>query len=188
MKSKFLFTATSALLLSAATLFGAPYQIDPSHSSVSFKVKHMMISNVSGNFGDFSGHYDLEKGTLKALEGTIKVASIDTGITKRDDHLKSADFFDVAKYPEMTFVMHKFHGSGVTGDLTLHGVTKSVTLDAEVSGQVKDPWGNTRSALSLTGKIKRSDFGLTWNKALETGGVVVGDSIKLDIELEGIAK
>lgn len=183
-----LIAASAALVLGSGSLFGALYNVDASHSSVGFKVKHMMISNVSGNFLKFGGSYDLDEGTLKALEGTIEVGSIDTGIEKRDAHLKNEDFFDAAKHPEITFVMKTFDGDSVTGDLTMHGVTRSVTLDAEVSGTITDPWGNVRSAVALNGSIKRSDFGLNWNKALETGGVVVGDKIKLDIELEGIAK
>lgn len=188
MKPSRLLVAASALALTSGLLFGASYSVDPAHSGVSFKVKHLMISNVKGDFTRFSGSYDLEKGVLKSLEGTVEAASVDTGIEKRDDHLRSDDFFDVAKYPEITFKMTRFNGDTVTGDLTLHGVTRSVTLDADVSGTVKDPWGNVRSGVSLSGAVKRSDFGLTWNKALETGGVVVGDDIRITVELEGIAK
>ena len=188
MKPSRLIASAAAFLMAGGLLFGAPYTVDVSHSSVGFKIKHLMISNVTGNFSRFSGSYDLESGVLKSLEGHIEAASVDTGVEKRDDHLRSPDFFDAARYPDITFTMTGVSGDTLTGDLTLHGVTRSVTLEAEVSGVVKDPWGNTRSSISLSGKIKRSDFGLTWNKALETGGVVVGDEVKLSVELEGIAK
>ncbi|WP_345984517.1 YceI family protein [Sulfurimonas sp. HSL-1656] len=178
----------AAISLSSSLLFGAVYDVDPTHSTVGFKVRHMMISNVNGHFADFSGSYDLEGNVLKSFTGSVKTASVDTGIVKRDDHLKSADFFDAAKYPDITFTMTKFDGESITGELTLHGVTRSVTFDAEVSGTIKDPWGMTRSSVLLEGKIKRSDFGLTYNQVLEAGGVAVGDDVKLTIELEGIAK
>jgi len=180
--------AAAALTLASSLLVAAPYAVDSSHSNVGFKVKHLMISNVTGSFATFSGSYDVENGVLRALEGRIETASVDTGIAKRDDHLRGADFFDAAHYPEITFTMTRFEGDRVTGDLSLHGVTRSVTLDAEVSGSVKDPWGNVRTSVALSGSINRSDFGLTWNKALESGGMVVGDTIKLSVELEGIAK
>ena len=183
-----LLSAVTAAMLSAGALLAAPYEVDPTHSSVNFKVRHMMISNVVGKFDTFSGSYDMENGKLLALTGTVDTASVDTGIEKRDGHLKSADFFDVTKYPTITFKMTKFDGDKVTGDLTMHGVTHSVTLDAEVSDTIKDPWGLTRSSVSLSGKVKRSDYGLTYNQVLEAGGVAVGDEIKISVELEGIAK
>jgi polyisoprenoid-binding protein YceI len=188
MKTERFFKRVATAVLLTGMLNAAPYDVDIAHSSVGFKIKHLMISNVKGNFAEFSGSYDLEGGKLKALDGSIKASSIDTGIDKRDTHLKSADFFDVAKFPDITFKMTSFSGEKLTGDLTIHGVTKSVTLESEVSGTIKDPWGKTRSSISLNGTINRSDYGLTWNKALEAGGVVVGDEVKLSIELEGIAK
>ncbi|WP_345971907.1 YceI family protein [Sulfurimonas diazotrophicus] len=180
--------AAAALSLSTSLLLGAVYDVDPTHSNVGFKIRHMMISNVNGRFAEFSGNYDLEGKVLKALSGTIKSASVDTDNAKRDDHLRSADFFDVAKYPEITFTMTSFDGDSVTGELTIHGVTRSVTLEAEVSGTIKDPWGMTRSSIILEGSIKRSDFGLTYNQVLEAGGVALSDKVKITIELEGIAK
>ncbi|MHC3994719.1 YceI family protein [Thiomicrolovo sp. ZZH C-3] len=180
--------AATALSLSTSLLFGAVYDVDPTHSNVGFKIRHMMISNVSGRFAEFSGSYDLEGNVLNSLTGTIKSTSIDTDNAKRDDHLRSADFFDVAKYPEITFNMTKFDGESVTGELSIHGVTRTVTLEAEVSGTIKDPWGMTRSSIILEGSIKRSDFGLTYNQVLEAGGVALGDKVKITIELEGIAK
>ncbi|UFS61532.1 YceI family protein [Sulfurimonas sp. HSL-3221] len=180
--------AAAALSLSTSLLLGAVYDVDPTHSNVGFKIRHMMISNVNGRFAEFSGNYDLEGKVLKALSGTIKSASVDTDNAKRDDHLRSADFFDVAKYPEITFTMTSFDGDSVTGELTIHGVTRTVTLEAEVSGTIKDPWGMTRSSIILEGSIKRSDFGLTYNQVLEAGGVALSDKVKITIELEGIAK
>jgi polyisoprenoid-binding protein YceI len=187
MKNRFIVTALSSLLLGSISMFAAPYTVDVSHSSVGFKVKHMMISTVSGNFSGFSGSYDLEKGVLKSLSGTVKTTTVDTGIVKRDDHLRSADFFDVATYPEMTFVMTSQKGKKVTGNLTMHGITKAVTMDVDMGGEITDPWGNKRSGFVLNGVVKRKDFGLNWNKAIESGGVVVGDDVKIAIEIEGIA-
>jgi len=188
MKIKALLSVAATLVLGTTTLLADKYVVDPSHSNIGFKVKHLMISNVTGNFSSFQGSYEIEDGKLTMLEGTVDVATIDTGIEKRDNHLKSADFFLSAKFPHITFKMKEFKGDKVTGDLTIRDVTKTVTLDAEVSQAIKDPWGNMRTAMTLEGKINREDFGLTWNKALETGGVVVGETVKLEIELEGISK
>ena len=181
-------SAVTAFFMASGALLAAPFDVDPTHSSVGFKVRHMMISNVVGKFDTFSGSYDLEEGRLVSLRGSIDTASVDTGIEKRDAHLKSADFFDAVKYPKITFKMTEYDDGKVTGELTMHGVTRPVTLDAALSKTIKDPWGLTRSSVSLEGKIKRSDFGLTYNQVLEAGGVAVGDEIKLAVELEGIAK
>lgn len=184
---KRLATILAGFLLGGSLLSAAPYTVDVSHSSVGFKVKHMMISTVSGNFSGFSGSYDLEKGVLKSLSGTVKATTINTGITKRDDHLRSADFFDVATYPEITFTMLSQKGKKVTGNLSMHGITKKVVLDMEMGGVVTDPWGNQRSGFVLSGVVNRKDFGLNWNKAMEAGGVVVGDEVKMAVEIEGTA-
>lgn len=186
MKNRFIATFASGLLLGSVSLFAAPYSVDVSHSTVGFKVKHMMVSTVSGNFSGFSGAYDLEKGVLKSLSGTVKTATINTGIAKRDDHLRSADFFDVVKYPEITFEMLSQKGKKVTGNLAIHGVTKKVTMELEMGGEVIDPSGNKRSGFVLSGKINRKDFGLNWSKTLEAGGVVVSDEVKFIVEIEGI--
>lgn len=186
MKKSFIAVLAAIALMGSTSLNAAVYKVDVSHSTVGFKIKHMMISTVSGKFNEFSGTYDLDKGQFKALKGTIKTASIDTEIAKRDDHLRSADFFDAAKYPEITFAMTSATKDKMTGDLTIHGVTKKVTLNIEMGGTVEDPWGNMRSGFVLTGKVNRKDFGLNWNKAIEAGGVVVGDEVKLVIEIEGI--
>ena len=178
--------SAAVLLLLSTALLGAPYQVDASHSDVSFKIRHLMISNVKGNFNEFSGTFDLEKGQLSSLNGTIKTASIDTGNAKRDDHLRNADFFDAKKYPSITFKLLEHKGDIVIGELTIKGVTKKVELEIEMGGEVDDPWGKHRAGFSLSGKINRKDFGLTWNKVLEAGGVAVGDKVKLSLELEGV--
>lgn len=183
---------TKGLIALALTssLFAGSYGIDVAHSSVGFKVKHLMISNVKGNFKEFSGEfeYDEKRDKLLSLKGIIKADSIDTDIEKRDDHLRSADFFDVSNHPEITFVLTKISGEKAYGELTMRGVTKNVTLEYDKGGSIKDPWGNTRFGFSLEGKINRKDFGLKWNKILEGGGITVGEVIKLDIEIEGILK
>ena len=175
-------------ILAAGALFAGTYNVDKSHSNVGFKVKHLMISNVSGKFDKFNGsfEYDEKTNTLKKLTGEAEVASINTENEKRDGHLKSADFFDAANHPKLTFTLDKVDGDKAYGKLTMRGVTKDVELDLENNGTVTDPWGNKRVGLELTGKINRKDFGLNWNKALEAGGVVVGETVKLEVTLEGI--
>ena len=170
------------------------WKLDPAHSSAEFKVKHMMISNVKGRFSGLSGTL-LEHATdasLSSIEASVDVSTVSTGDPQRDGHLKSADFFDVEKYPAMTFkstgVVHKGEEEyAVTGDLTIHGVTKSVTLAVEgPSAPAKDPWGNTRIGLSATTKINRKDFGLNWNAALETGGILVGEDVHITLDVQFI--
>ena len=177
---------SSSILVS--TLFAGNYNVDASHTSVGFKVKHLMISNVAGTFDKFSGtfSYDEKANTLTALTGTIEVASINTANAKRDNHLKAADLFDAAKFPTITFKVTKIDDEDVYGDFTLKGVTKNIKLELDNGGTIKDPWGNTRAAFALSGKINRADFGLTYNKALEAGGVMIGETVKLNIEVEGI--
>lgn len=177
-----------ASVVTAGSLFAGSYNIDSSHSNVSFKVKHLMISNVSGKFDKFSGilKYDEKTNTLKTLEGNVEVSSINTENKKRDGHLKSADFFDAKKYPKLTFKLKKVDGDNAHGVLTIKGVSKNVVFDFENNGTIKDPWGNTRVGLELTGKINRKDYGLNWNKTLEAGGVVVGNKVKISISIEGI--
>lgn len=186
MKKSFIATVIAGLLISSSIASAAVYKVDVSHSTVGFKVKHMMVSTVTGKFGNFNGSYDLDKGQFKALSGQIKTDSVDTGIAKRDDHLRSADFFDAAKFGDITFKMTGATKTKMTGDLSIHGITKKVVLDIEMGGVVEDPNGNMRSGFVLTGVIKRKDFGLVWNKAMEAGGVVVGDEVKLIVEVEGI--
>ncbi|HEX5773832.1 MAG TPA: YceI family protein [Geomobilimonas sp.] len=184
-----------ALALPVAA-FASTWTIDPDHSNIGFKVKHLMVSNVRGNFDKHTGVVDLnDKDITKSkVEVVIDTASINTNVQKRDEHLRSADFFDVAKYPTMTFVSKKVTKAGkdrlkVTGNLTLHGVTKEVVLEVEsISKESKDPWGNIRRGTTATTKINRKDFGLVWNAALETGGVTVGDEITITLEIEMIKK
>jgi polyisoprenoid-binding protein YceI len=172
----------------------ATYQIDPAHSSAQFSVRHMMITNVRGGFSSIKGTvvYDSENPGATTIEAVIDVSTIATLDTQRDAHLKSADFLDVDKYPTITFKSKKVEATGlgeakVTGDLTIHGVTKEVVLNVDgPTAEGKDPWGNTRIGASATTKIKRSDFGLTWNAALETGGIMVGDDLKIDLEVQMI--
>lgn len=185
--------AIIALSLPALAL-AATWNIDPEHSHVGFKVRHLMVSNVKGHFEKFSGTVDIDDKDITGskVSVTIDTSSINTNVQKRDDHLRSADFFDVAKYPAMTFVSKKVVKAGkdrlkVTGDLTLHGVTRQVVLDVEgPSQETRDPWGNIRRGATATTKINRKDFGLNWNKALETGGVVVGDDVFITLEVEMI--
>ncbi|MFA6145069.1 MAG: YceI family protein [Sulfurimonas sp.] len=186
MKNRFVATVLSSLLLGALSLNASPYNVDVSHSSVGFKVKHMMISTVSGNFSGFSGTYDLNKGVLKSLSGTVKTATINTGIAKRDDHLRSADFFDAVKFPELKFVMTSQKGKKVTGNLTMHGITKAVTFTVDMGGEVTDNNDVKRSGFVLTGSVNRKDFGLNWNQAIEAGGMLVGDEVKITLEIEGM--
>jgi polyisoprenoid-binding protein YceI len=188
MKCRCIALVGAGLWLGAVSLFAVPYTVDVAHTSVGFKVKHMMISTVSGNFSGFSGSYDLDKGVLKSLTATIKTETINTGIAKRDEHLRSADFFDVKKFPEMTFTMNSQQGNKLIGDLTMHGISKKVELTIEMGGEVTDPWGDKRSGFILTGLVNRKDYGLVWNKAMETGGVVVGEDVKIIIEVEGVKK
>ncbi len=179
---------TAATSPQSGLVAAGSWQIDTAHSSIEFQVKHLMISKVKGRFSDFAGTLEAdEDGTLKA-SGTIQTASIDTHEPKRDEHLRSADFFEVETYPRIDFASTEIVATGgssfrVVGDLTIHGVTRPVELAGTVEGVGLDPWGNDRVALELRGELKRSDFGLTWNAALETGGVVVGDTIKLELEL-----
>ncbi|GHO54022.1 YceI family protein [Ktedonobacter robiniae] len=166
------------------------WEIDPTHSHVNFSVKHMMFSTVRGSFKVFSGklHIDEQNPAASWVEAQADTTSVDTSDANRDGHLRGADFFDVEKYPTISFKSTNVERAGdgykVTGDLTIHGVTKSVVFDAEYLGQGKNPWGATVAGLSATTKINRRDFGLTWSAALETGGVLVGDDVKIEIDLE----
>ncbi len=169
----------------------AVWSIDPSHSNVEFSVRHLMIATVKGRFADVEGTVtiDEQEPSRSSVDVRIKAASIDTRSEQRDTHLKSADFFDAEKFPLITFKSRKVAQQGdgefaVTGDLTMHGVTKPVTLKATEEGRARDPWGNDRIAFSATAKLDRKEFGLQWNVALETGGVMVGDDIKINLDVE----
>ncbi len=176
-------------MLGLTSLVGADFNVDTSHSNIGFKVKHMMISNVTGNFQEFEGSFSLDEKSkvLSSIEGTVTVSSITTQNKKRDDHLRSADFFDAEKYPQMTLKLIKHEGDKAIVELTIKDVTKQIEMEVEdVSGIIKDPWGNSRAALALEGKIDRKAFNINFNKMLETGGLLVDDKVKLNIELEGI--
>ena len=184
---KILKLSLASIAVSSA-LFAGTYNVDASHTNAGFTVKHMMITNVTGKFNDVAGTFEFDEktNTLKSINGEIVVASINTANEKRDEHLKAEDMFDVAKFPKITFKSTKIEKDAVYGDFTMKGVTKNIKLDLETSSVIKDPWGKQRTGFSLNGKIKRSDFGLTWNKALETGGVAVSDDVKLAIDIEGV--
>ena len=185
-------SATPATTSTSPTV--STWNIDPAHSAAEFKVKHMMISNVKGKFTGVSGVLNLNEGdpTRSTIEASIPTATLTTGDEQRDAHLKSAEFLDAEKYPALTFkslsVRLTVPGEHeVTGELTIHGVTKVVTFAVEgPSAPGKDPWGNQRIGLSATAKINRKDFGLTWNSALETGGVLVGEEVVLTLDVQFI--
>ncbi|MFO7168691.1 MAG: YceI family protein [Chloroflexota bacterium] len=168
-----------------------PWQIDASHSQINFVVRHMMISKVRGSFERFEGTVEADENNPTAATVDVKIdaASINTKDAKRDEHLRSADFLDVANHPHITFKstrleqLDETHGK-LHGDLTIRGVTRPVVLDVEYQGQARSPWGTVSAGFSATTKINRKDWGLTWNVALETGGVLVGDEVTVEIELE----
>ena len=170
------------------------WKIDPAHSHAQFKVKHMMISNVKGEFSTLTGSLTLDGDNIEnsSVEAMIDATTISTSDPQRDAHLKSADFFDVEKFPTLTFKSTKVSKKGeeeisVAGDLTIHGVTRPVVFAVEgPSAPAKDPWGNTRVGLSATTKINRKDFGLTWNSTLETGGILVGEDITITLDVQFI--
>ncbi|NOQ30541.1 MAG: polyisoprenoid-binding protein [Helicobacteraceae bacterium] len=175
------------MLLLSSKLFATNFMIDDSHTHVGFSIKHMMISNVKGEFKSYEAElkFDVNKKVFTAFKANIETTSIDTGIEKRDNHLRSADFFNVEKYPEITFIMTKYSAGKMYGNLNIHGVTKEIILDTTVNGVIQFD-GDTRVGFTLEGAIKRSDFDLKWNKALELGGLMVGDDVKLLIEVEAI--
>ncbi|WP_292009911.1 YceI family protein [Chryseobacterium sp.] len=161
------------------------WNLDPTHSEITFKVKHMMISNVKGSFRDFTAEIDAEDDTFQnaTTTATIQTGSVFTNNIDRDNHLKSAEFFNAEEHPTITFESQALNNT-VTGNLTINGITKPVTLDVDFGGINKDPWGNTKAGFSFEGKISRKDFGLNWNAALEAGGVMVSDDVKVAGELQ----
>lgn len=187
----FLFAVTIWCPL-AAYAESARWSLDPDHSTVEFRVAHMVVSKTTGRFTDYAGFIDMdaEAGTVKALEATIKAGSVNTNHEKRDAHIRNVDFLDVEHYPTITFKMKSYkkaaEGFLAVGDLTLHGVTKEVTLAGQYNGATKDPWGNTRAGFSAEGKLNRKDFGMVWNKTLDSGGLVVGDEVQIRLEIECI--
>lgn len=170
----------------------ARYVVDPDHSIVEFQVKHMVISKTTGRFTDYSGFVDLDADAkeVKAIEATIKAASLNTNHQKRDTHLKTADFFDVEKYPTVTYTLKRVKKTGdeftALGDLTMHGVTKEITLVGSFNGSANDPWGNVRAGFTGRGTLNRKDFGMNWSKTLDNGGLIVGDDVDIRLEIEAI--
>lgn len=169
------------------------WNIDVAHSSVSFSVRHLMVSKVRGSFGSFRGQIEIEGDAIvpTSVDVSIDTASIDTAVEDRDKHLRSADFFNVEAFPTMSFKSKRVEKASsesfqLVGDLSLHGVTKEVTLDVEIGGRQKDPWGNERVGYSAKTRINRADFGLTWNQALEAGGIMVGERVDIALEVEAV--
>ncbi len=181
-----------SLLLSLGLANASEYILDSSHTSVEFSVKHLMITNVKGEFKNFDSDidFDAKSKTFESFSATVETKSIDTDNAKRDKHLISEDFFFSKKYPEMTFVMKSYKSDGdegkMTGDLTIRGVTKIVIFDVEDIGTIKDFKGNNRVGFTIKGKINRTDYGLKWNRALEAGGLTVGEKVKITIEVQAM--
>lgn len=177
---------------SASTETRTTWKIDPSHTTIEFVAKHMMITTVRGRFAEFEGTIVADEADIgsSSVEVTIQAASIDSRAEQRDGHLRSADFLDVEKFPVVTFKSTRIEGSKekfrVTGDLTIRDVTRPITLEATFEGTGKDPWGGTRSSFSASGKFDRRDFGLTWNVALEAGGILVSNEVKIQIEAQAV--
>lgn len=196
MRRLMLVAAIASLLAAPVLAPAATWDLDPNHTAIQFKVKHMVVSNVRGNFEKFSGTvvYDEADITKSSADVSIDLASVNTRVEKRDNDLRSPNFFDVAKYPTMTFKSKRVEKVQdgrlkMIGDLTLHGVTREVALDVEgPTPAIKDPQGNTRVGGQATAKINRKDFGLTWHKLLEGGGLVVGDDVEITIDVEIVKK
>ena len=167
------------------------WSFDPAHSEIGFVVRHMVVSKVRGKFASWDGSLTFDPDNLAAskTEATIDVKSIDTGVSDRDDHLRSADFFDADNHPHITFESKRVEPKGegafrLVGDLTIRGTTQEIALDGEFLGKAKDPWGNIRAGFTAKASISRKSFGLTWNQALESGGVLVGDKVQIELDVE----
>ncbi|MGK7346088.1 MAG: YceI family protein [Candidatus Nitrospinota bacterium M3_3B_026] len=189
----------NALILFLAAFFlplpaqAATYDVDPAHTRLGFAVKHMVISTVRGEFQKFSGVFEMnDDGALTGAEASVDVASLNTRDEKRDNHLRSPDFFDVEKFPEMKFVAKEItrdgNGYTVKGDLTIKDVTRTITLTGEKLGEAVDPWGAHRAGFHAEGKINRKDFNVNFHKLLETGGLVVGDEVTIELDIEGVKR
>lgn len=183
-----------ALLVAPDALFAAQYKVDKAHTTVSFKIRHM-FNDVAGRFDDFDGSvtFDPEKFADASVEGTIQATSINTNNDKRDTHLRSADFFDVEKHPTITFKSTKMtdvdaakNTAKLHGVLTMHGVEKPIVLDVAYLGTAKDPWGNTRSGFVGKTKINRKDFGIVWNQTLDAGGLLLGEEVDIEVNVQGM--
>jgi polyisoprenoid-binding protein YceI len=182
------------MALGTLSLFGGTYGLDTAHTQLGFTVKHMMVSKVKGKFDFYEGEIEFDEKTMqfKKLKGTADADSVNTDNERRDTHLKSADFFDAQNYPELTFEMTSYKGDAeggkMDGVLTIRGVSKPVTFNVEMGGLITDFQGKKRLGFSMEGTVNRHDFGLEWNRALETGGFVVGDMVKMEIDVEAIEK
>jgi polyisoprenoid-binding protein YceI len=189
---KILSAVLLVILMTASLSTAATFAIDPVHSSIGFKIKHMVISKVRGSFGQFEGiiEFDEVDPALGSVSATITMDSIDTGDQKRDEHLRDADFFNTAEFPTMTFSSKEITKDGddwqLKGNLTLHGVTRPVALKLEYNGSVDDPWGNHRVGFAAEGKIDRRDFGISWNNTLDKGGLALGNDVMIQMEIEAI--
>jgi polyisoprenoid-binding protein YceI len=185
-------TMTATAQAAPATGARTQWKLDPTHTSVEFSAKHLMITTVKGRIADVEGTIEIDEKNPKnsSVEAVLKATSIDSRTTQRDDHLRSGDFLNVEKYPDIKFRSTRIEGGSqefkLTGDLTIRDVTRPITLDVTFEGQTKDPWGGERAGFSAKGKIDRRDFGLTWNQVLEAGGVAVGNEIKINVEVEAI--
>ncbi len=175
-------------MTTTATLTQLPtgtWQIDPAHTEVGFVARHLMVSKVRGTFGEVSGTVEVREPVAESsVAASVAMASVDTGSADRDAHLRSADFFDVETHPTMTFASTGFTGEELTGDLTIRGVSRPVTFDVEFGGIATDPWGNTKAGFEATTTLNRKDFGLEWNVALESGGVLVGDKVTVTLDVQ----
>lgn len=175
-----------------STAFAEKYSVDPEHTTIGFSIKHMTIANVKGWYEGFNGVFEVTDGSkLNAFRVEIAATSVNTKIKKRDDHLRSSDFFNVEKFPYIRFQLLSVEGRGdnlktITGELTIRDITRKIELEGSLTASIKDPWGNIRRALRLQGKINRKDFGLTYNKILESGGILIGNEVDIYIEGEGI--
>ncbi len=188
-------TLLGALILTIQPLWAQKFEIDAAHSDVSFKIKHMVVSKVSGRFDKFSGSFNYDEKDMKSWDASamIETSSINTANENRDKHLRTAEFFDTEKFPQMTFKSTKVtdlkdNKAKLYGDLSLHGITKPVILDLEIGGVIKGPGGVTKSGFTATTNINRKDYGIVWSKTLETGGVMIGDMVEISINIEGTAK
>jgi polyisoprenoid-binding protein YceI len=183
-----------SLLLASATFAADKYELDPVHTRIGFTARHLMINNVSGRFIEFTGNilYDEQDITKSTVNVKIQAASVNTENKMRDDDLRSANFFDVAKYPEISFQSSRLEKQGdgylCVGTLAMHGVSKEITIPFKVLGKIKDPWGNTRIGLEAEFRIDRQDWGLTYSKTLDSGGLVVGNDIRIDLNVEAVKK
>jgi polyisoprenoid-binding protein YceI len=177
-------------LLACRAFAADTYNLDPNHSTVGFSVSHLVINNVHGKFNEFSGTVVVDNNTIKEAKGTIEVKSVDTGIAKRDAHLRTPEFFDAQKYPAITFVSKRAEKKGdenvLIGDFTMHGVTKEISLPVTLKGPITDPWGGTRIGLHAKTKLSRKEFGVSYNSTSKTGSAVVGDEIEIEINAEAV--